>query len=72
MSNFPIFKSGSVNEISNYRPISIINFISKIFEKILFLKINSHLTKQIIPEQHGGVLRKSTTTNLVCFNEFIK
>ena len=67
----PVYKSGCNSEISNYRPISLINVISKIFEKIIFTKISTHLYKYIINEQHGGVPGKSTLTNLVSFNEFV-
>ena len=31
----PIFKSGDDQNIQNYRPISILPFFSKIFEKII-------------------------------------
>ena len=31
----PIFKSGDEQNIQNYRPISIVSFFSKIFEKII-------------------------------------
>ena len=31
---FPIFKAGDKQVIANYRPISILNFFSKIFEKM--------------------------------------
>ena len=32
----PIFKSGPTTELSNYRPISILSYFSKIFEKVLY------------------------------------
>ena len=32
----PIFKSGDTSTFSNYRPISILSFFSKIFEKIMY------------------------------------
>jgi len=34
---FPIFKGGSKEDPSNYRAIFILNTISKIFEKNMFL-----------------------------------
>ena len=39
----PIYKKGDPTQVSNYRPISILNTINKIFEKIL----HSRLTKFI-------------------------
>lgn len=66
-----VYKSGDVCNVKNFRPISIINTISKIFEKILFLKLSPHLQKIIISKQHGGMPHKSTITNLCTFNEYI-
>lgn len=51
----PIYKSGPVNKIQNYRPISLINELAKIFEKALkerlinFFKVN----KTISSNQYG-------------------
>ena len=44
----PIFKAGGKTLISNYRPISLLNSFSKIYEKIFLLKLNSFLTKHSI------------------------
>ena len=47
----PIFKSGDKKIISNYRPISVLTFFSKIFEKTIseylleFLNSNNTLYK---------------------------
>ena len=67
----PIFKSGDKSDIRNYRPISIINVFSKIFEKILFNKINSFIYEKIISEQHGGIPGKSILSNLTIFNDYV-
>ena len=32
----PIFKSGESDKVTNYRPISVLSFFSKIFEKIIY------------------------------------
>ena len=41
----PIFKSGDENSCDNYRPISIISPIAKIFEKILQKRVVSYFDK---------------------------
>ena len=43
----PIFKSGNSIIIWNYRPISIIPYISKIIEKIMYNRLSNYLTKYI-------------------------
>ena len=35
----PIFKSGDIEEISNYRPITILHIASKDFEKVISLQL---------------------------------
>ena len=34
----PIYKSGSTMELNNYRPISVLNIFSKIFERLMYNK----------------------------------
>jgi hypothetical protein len=63
----PIFKSGDRNDIQNYRPISKLNVLSKLFEKLLEPKITSSLIHTISNMQHGFCKSKSTITNLLIF-----
>jgi len=60
----PIHKKGNRQDISNYRPISLLSHIAKIFEKLLHKKIYSQISKLISSKQHGFLPKKSTTTNL--------
>ena len=39
----PIFKSGDSNSIANYIPISMIPFLSKMFEKLMCARMDSYL-----------------------------
>ena len=41
----PIFKKGEKSDPSNYRPISVIPSISKIFEKIIYDQLESYLSE---------------------------
>ena len=63
----PIFKSGNREECGNYRPISILSAISKIFEKIVFDQLNQYLiTNQILtPNQSGFRKGYSTCSSLL-------
>ena len=54
----PIFKSGSPNEVNNYRPISLTCIASKIMETIIKDIMLDHLNKSklISCQQHGSWL----------------
>lgn len=44
----PIFKEGDKNDPSNYRPISVLPIISKLFEKHINISLQTHLTENKI------------------------
>ena len=39
----PVYKAGDINEVTNYRPISILSIFSKIFEKLVHTRTLSFL-----------------------------
>lgn len=59
----PLFKNGSKSDPSNFRPISILPAISKIFEKIILQQLESHFNfhKLLHNEQYGFTKGRSTT-----------
>ena len=67
----PVYKKGSRNDLNNYRPISILNIFSKIFEKLM----KNHLVKYISDKnilyehQYGFQKNKSTLDALLHFSE---
>jgi len=67
----PIFKIGDRETTENYRPISILNVISKIFEKVVLNRLLSHLEQInfICDEQHGFQKGKSTKSAIVSLVE---
>jgi hypothetical protein len=67
----PVLKKGSRYKVINYRPISLLSVLSKVFEKILHNTIYHHVSNHIAPEQHGFVRRRSTVTNLAEFTNDI-
>lgn len=60
----PIFKSGSRTDPSNYRPVSVLPVISKIFERVLYNRLNEYLTEKkfLIDQQYGFRSKSSTLT----------
>ncbi|XP_017469666.1 PREDICTED: uncharacterized protein LOC108361542, partial [Rhagoletis zephyria] len=65
----PILKSGNKNCIENYRPISKLTTVSKLFESIVKDKIYFAVKHLLCPNQHGFVPGRSTLTNLAPFTE---
>ncbi|GBM51382.1 hypothetical protein AVEN_168768-1 [Araneus ventricosus] len=69
----PVFKKGNAEECKNYRPITILSPISKIFEIII------HKSPQVVPQvknvissaQDGFMTKRSTSTNLLCLTDKI-
>ena len=67
----PILKSGDPSLINNYRPISILSAVAKVFEFILHGRISVFLRPLVTDNQHGFLSRKSTVTNAINFTQII-
>lgn len=67
----PIHKKGSKSSIENYRPISILNTVGKLFEKIVYNRIYPIIERGIPQTQHGFLKGRSTTSNLALFSNFV-
>lgn len=67
----PIHKGGENIQVTNYRPISIISIISKLFESIVSKKRSPIFKNLIIDVQHGFTIGRSTTTNLLVFQPYV-
>lgn len=60
----PVYKSGDVHEISNYRPISLISNIAKIFEKAIHGRLLKFLNKhKILNINQFGFQKGINTSN---------
>ena len=67
----PVFKNGDKTNIMNYRPITILSSFAKLLDQLVYDKISVFFNKLIIKEQHGSIIKVSTTTNLFLFKEFV-
>ena len=58
----PLFEKGERDKPTNYRPISILTCFSKIFEGLLYKRVNNFLNKRnvIINSQYGFESKVST------------
>ena len=70
----PIFKKGDVNSLNNYRPISLLPTISKIFERIIYDQLYAYFDdNNILSEaQYGFRTKHSTELAAVKLVDYIK
>ena len=65
----PLHKTGSRSDVSNFRPISILSPISKIFEKIVFKQMLKFLDKfRLLNENQYGFRPHRSTTQAILDN----
>ena len=69
----PVFKSGNKNDRSNYRPISSLHYVSKIFERCMVIRLTKFFFKYDLfsKSQFGFLKGRSTADALVHLTEFI-
>ena len=62
----PIFKSGDSNSTVNYWPISMLPFLSKIFEKLMWARLDSYLkSNNILCTNQFGLRKNSNTSDAI-------
>ena len=61
----PVRKKGAEDHVENYRPISLLPIVSKVFEHCVLNSIRFHLYQVISPKQHGFCTGRSCVTNLL-------
>jgi len=59
----PIYKKSDKTLCENYRPISLLSNLSKIFERVMFNRIEEFLSENYIMYQHQFGFRKKYSTN---------
>ena len=63
----PVYKTGSRNEISNYRPISLLPITGKVMERCIFNRLMDHLNSNnfLCSNQSGFIPGDSTVNQLL-------
>ena len=63
----PLFKQGAPSDLNDYRPISVVSVIAKVFEFIIYDQLNNFLTNEDIFYNHQSSFRSlhSTVTALL-------
>ena len=60
----PIHKKGDSTSVNNYRPISILNTVNKIFEKILHTRLSTYIENSDLLYKYQFGFRKNHSTEL--------
>lgn len=70
----PIHKSGKKDVVINYRPISTLEFLDKIFERLMYGRLSSFFNKYgiICDEQFGFTKDRSTNDAILRYVQFIR
>ena len=71
----PIFKRGDNLDVVNYRPVSVLPNVSKIFEKVMVSQLSQYFDPLLNPNISGfrqghsceSVLTKLVSDNTMCF-----
>ena len=48
----PLFKHGERSDIDNYRPVSVVSIIGKVFERIIYDQLFAYLSDHNILSKH--------------------
>ncbi len=63
----PIYKSKEKNQFNNYRPISLLSSMSKIFEKIVYKRLYNFIEHSLYDKQFGFRAKRSTVQAILEF-----
>ncbi len=63
----PIFKEGNKSEMGNYRPISILSTVARVFERLIYDQLSSYMEKNKYLSKYQSGFRKfhSTITSML-------
>ena len=63
----PVFKSGKKQDVTCYRPISLLSKLSLSFERVFFMKLYKFIAPKLSTRQFGFLKGRSTITQLLLF-----
>ena len=70
----PIFKEGEKDELGNYRPISVISSVARVFEKLIYYQLYEFFTKHDVLGHNQWEFRSLHSTALAlidCSNNWL-
>ena len=63
----PVFKSGDITSVRNYKPISLLPVVFEVLEKLVFSNIVDFVTSSLSPSQFKFLRGHSTLQQLLTF-----
>lgn len=67
----PIYKSGDPSRCENYRPISLLSCVAKVFESVVYDHLFNQVKSSLSEQQHGFVKGKSIVSNLLEYKNYL-
>lgn len=67
----PVHKAGAADNVTNYRPIAVLNCFAKLFERVVHQAMLEHVTPFLDSSQHGFLPKRGTVTNLLEYVTFL-
>jgi hypothetical protein len=61
----PLFKSGEKNEANNYRPISLLPVLSKLYEKSIYSQLSEYFEEHFLTKYQYGFRSKRETSHCI-------
>ena len=68
----PVFKKEDASLLKNYRPVSVLPVVSKIYERIMQKRILEYIDKHLSPQLRGYRKKYSTQMTLISMLEKLK
>ncbi|XP_075248360.1 uncharacterized protein LOC142341320 [Convolutriloba macropyga] len=65
----PIYKENDKADITQYRPISLLKNVSKVFEKVIFERLYPPIERTLSDSQHGFRKKRSAVLQLILFTD---
>ena len=67
----PVHKKNSKIEVTNYRPVSLLSCVSKVFERCIYTTLYKFLRPKFSNSQHGFRKRRSCVTQLLQYLDLV-
>ncbi|XP_062538394.1 uncharacterized protein LOC134206685 [Armigeres subalbatus] len=68
---FPVHKKGNRQDVANYRSITSLSAVAKLFELVIMEPLLAHCKPYISDDQHGFMPGRSIATNLLYLTSYI-